>query len=194
MRFKLIKQFQMIEQISGIILKYAGTNQDELSKDQLKLQRNIRQYVINYLKNYSFNLVQIPTKEAYLKLKAQRELHLQEEMNRIEHELNMQRKKLNNELNKRQQNGTKNEPNLGLVSIDNSNGWVPSYKVSEILEKDDDTAQTNDDYETDQQKALKIQIQLVENYLEDAIKQNKHEEASILQKNLNELLNMLVDK
>lgn len=42
-------------------------------------------------------------------------------------------------------------------------------------------------------EALRIQIQLVEGYLEDALKANRREEAQLLQKNLNELLTCLAN-
>ena len=44
---------------------------------------------------------------------------------------------------------------------------------------------------SDSENALKIQIQQVECYLDDALKNNKYEEAAILQNNLNELLDQL---
>ena len=48
--------------------------------------------------------------------------------------------------------------------------------------------------QNEQEKALRIQIQLVEGYLQEAVKHKKHEEAKLLQQNLNELLNELVNK
>ncbi len=66
-----------------------------------------------------------------------------------------------------------------------------SEKASNSLEDDDSS---NSNKISEQERALRIQIQLVENYLQDAIKQNKKEEADILRQNLNELLNTLVGK
>ena len=73
------------------------------------------------------------------------------------------------------------------MSIDNSNGWIANP-----LKKDDSTL-ADGGFEpdmSDQANALKIQIQLVNSYLEEAIKANRYEEAEILQQNLNELVNV----
>lgn len=43
-----------------------------VSRDQLKLQKNIRIYAINYLKEFSFTLSILPTKEEYEKLVEQK--------------------------------------------------------------------------------------------------------------------------
>ena len=98
MRLKLIKCFQMIETQSGQILKYEPDTQN---KDQLKLQRNIRFQSINFLKEHSFTLSQLPISEAYAKLKSQREVYLQEEMKRVEMEQLKQKNEINKRLNKK---------------------------------------------------------------------------------------------
>ena len=186
-----MKLFQTAESLSGLILKHSSssnTGQPD-GKDQLKLQRNIRQYVIGYLKENSFSLSPLPAKDVYLKLKAQRQVYLQEEMNRAEMEQSKQLKQINEEVNRRHTSNTVKKPK-SYVSIDNSNGWVSNVKGSLLIEAAEDPSRSPNANE--QNKALKIQIQLVEGYLEDALRQNKHDEASLLQKNLNELLNMLV--
>ena len=190
MRFKLIKLFQTAESLSGLILKHSSNTGQPDGKDQLKLQRNIRQYVIGYLKENSFSLSPLPAKDVYLKLKAQRQVYLQEEMNRAEMEQSKQLKQINEEVNRRQINTVKKP--RPYVSIDNSNGWVSNVKGSLLIEAAEDPNSSTNTIENEQNKALKIQIQLVEGYLEDALRQNKRDEASLLQKNLNELLNMLV--
>ena len=72
------------------------------------------------------------------------------------------------------------------MSIDNSKGWIANPS------KKDDSTLADGGFEpnmSDQANALKIQIQLVNGYLEEAIKANRYEEAEILQQNLSELLN-----
>lgn len=217
MRLKLIKCFQMIETQSGQILKYEPDTQN---KDQLKLQRNIRFQSINFLKEHSFTLSQLPISEVYAKLKSQREVYLQEEMKRVEMEQLKQKNEINKRLNKKHSKQIKINNKMPNISIDNSNGWMPnSIQATAALflesdSEDDENEDANDyddqngDYErkslssqkkttrplSDKEKALKIQIKLVEKYLEEALKSNKHDEAKILQKNLNELLNSLVDQ
>lgn len=235
MRHNLIRLFQQIESISGRILKYGIVEQeqnDDKSKisqppnDQIKLQRNIRFYAINYLKENSFNLSSLPNKEEYEKLKAQRQIYLVEEMRRVELEQLKQKKQINDQIARRQQtiqrqsndlnNVNEKKQSAAKISIDNSNGWIPSVKPSALLEDSDNElndVNNNDSSEqasnsldddgsrsinskrvvSEQEKALRIQIQLVENYLQDAIKHNKKEEAETLRRNLNELLNALVD-
>ncbi len=219
MRSKLIKLYQKIETLSAQILNHDTSN---TNNDQLKLQRNIRVQSINFLKEYSFTLSQLPTSEVYSKLKAQREIYLQEELKRAE--IEQQKQKL--EISKRLKKKTITESNKksASISIDNTNGWMPTSVKSLLFDdkNDDDDDETvsgddnsndndsddvfNDDLDkksissqkkrnlNDKEKALRIQIQLVEKYLEDALKQNKQDEAKILRKNLNELLNSLVDK
>jgi len=228
MRLKLIKLFQHAEMLSGLILNFVhdketqkspntgNKQQNALMKDQLKLQRSIRVNIINFLKEHSFRLGQLPSKEVYLALKTQRQQFLQEEMNRIEQDKMIQKTKIE-ELASRQrtnqrffdlENSQKNENesykviapsgrnmkfefnqflfvDLIKVSIDNSNGWVPNIKSSKIQE---DLADS--ELQSVQKNALKVQIQMVEGYLEEALKQDKYEEANLLQKNLNELLDM----
>jgi hypothetical protein len=220
MRSKLIKLYQKIETLSAQILNHDTSN---TNNDQLKLQRNIRVQSINFLKEYSFTLSQLPTSEVYSKLKAKREIYLQEELKRAE--IEQQKHKL--EISKRLKKKTTTESNKksASISIDNTNGWMPTSVKSLLFDDnndDDDDDETvsgddnsndndsddvfNDDLDkksissqkkrnlSDKEKALRIQIQLVEKYLEDALKQNKQDEAKILRKNLNELLNSLVDK
>lgn len=208
MRSKLIKLYQKAESLSGLILKSENSIKEIPNKtkdsndasniknrDQLKLQRNIRMYVVNYLKENSFSLGQLPTKELYLSLKAQREENLREEMNRIEYEQQIQKHQIAEVARRKQMSKwthnrveenhqIKKEP---TISIDNSVGWVGGQNI-DIIENNENSLSHGDDNE--QQKALRIQIQLVEGYLDDALKQNKYEEADLLQKNLNELLNM----
>ena len=105
MRLKLIKLFQQAEMLSGLILNFVhdkeaqkspntgNKQQNALMKDQLKLQRSIRVNIINYLKEHSFRLGQLPSKEVYLALKTQRQQFLQEEMNRIEQDKMIQKTK-----------------------------------------------------------------------------------------------------
>ena len=115
-------------------------------------------------------------------------------------------------------NDLNNNKNTAKISIDNTNGWIPQIdKQALMLDGDeddlnnDDDASNENDLEADdgtrsvtskksssqlseQDKALRIQIQLVEGYLKDAQRQNKPDEVNLLQRNLNELLNMLVNK
>ena len=213
MRIKLVKLYQQIELQSAQILQYEPTSQN---KDQLKLQRNIRFQAINYLKENSFTLSQLPNSETYFKLKAQRELSLQEELKRLELEQMKQKNELNKRINykklQQQQQKQSNKPN---ITIDNSNGWMPTNIKANLFlddsdsESQEDTLDLNepngDDMDakslssqkrvkSEKEKAIRIQIQLVEKYLDEALKQNKFDEADSLRKNLNELLNTLVDK
>lgn len=63
---------------------------------------------------------------------------------------------------------------------------MPNFKVSEERQTDSNRNNGNDS-----NNALRIQIEQVESYLDDALKHNKYEEAAILQNNLNELLDQL---
>lgn len=81
------------------------------------------------------------------------------------------------------------------MSIDKSDGWLPNVKSFHKQEtfaenETEGNSDRNDNNLSVQDKALRVQIQLVESYLEEALKQNKYEEADLLQKNLNELLDM----
>lgn len=203
-RNKLIKLFQQIEIVSASIQKYGveGTSTDgaivsKISNDQFKLQRNIRFFAINYLREHSFNLPSVPSAQEYQKLKSQRQLYLIEEMKRTELEQNKQRKKLDDQAAKnRQQTAVKKQQS---ISVDNSNGWIPAIKpnflVDETAESQNEiNSQTEEeDGKSGEQNALRIQIQLVEAYLNDALKQKKFDEANILQQNLNELLTTLAN-
>ncbi len=224
MRHKLIKLFQQIESISGSILKYEPTSE---SHDQLKLQRNIRFFAINYLKEHSFTLSSLPTPDEYAKLKAQRQVYLVEEMRRTELEQLKQQKQINERAAKLQTQSRSNEVNSNSsnfnlknrntktfdpkISVDNSNGWIPSFNKDLLLDENDfDDSNEDETFEgsdstslkskksntgvSEEDRALRIQIQLVESYLKDARRHNKKDEINALEQNLNELLNNLVNK
>jgi hypothetical protein len=224
MRHKLIKLFQQIESISGSILKYEPTSE---SHDQLKLQRNIRFFAINYLKEHSFTLSSLPTPDEYAKLKAQRQIYLVEEMRRTELEQLKQQKQINeraaklqtqtrsNELNSNSSNFNLKNKNTKTfdpkITVDNSNGWIPSFNRDLLLDENDfDDSNEDEIFEgsdstsikskksntgvSEEDRALRIQIQLVESYLKDARRHNKKDEINALEQNLNELLNNLVNK
>jgi len=224
MRHKLIKLFQQIESISGSILKYEPTSE---SHDQLKLQRNIRFFAINYLKEHSFTLSSLPTPDEYAKLKAQRQVYLVEEMRRTELEQLKQQKQINERAAKLQTQTRSNEVNSNSsnfslknrntktfdpkITVDNSNGWIPSFNKDLLLDENDfDDSNEDKTFEgsdstslkskksntgvSEEDRALRIQIQLVESYLKDARRHNKKDEINALEQNLNELLNNLVNK
>ena len=222
MRHKLIKLFQQIESISGSILKYEPMTE---SHDQLKLQRNIRFFAINYLKEHSFTLSSLPNPEEYSKLKAQRQVYLVEEMRRTELEQLKQQKQINERAAKFQTQTKSNEAYTNLnqknknakrldpkITVDNSNGWIPSFNKDLLLDDNDfedsneeeafdssdntslKSKKSNNGTMSEEDRALRIQIQLVEGYLKDARKHNKIDEISALEQNLNELLNNLVNK
>ena len=215
MRHKLINLFQQIESLSGQLLKYDPSTE---SHDQLKLQRNIRFYAINYLKENSFTLGSLPTPEEYGKLKSQRQVYLIEELRRAELEHLKQQKQISERAAQLQNkssdlsNSTYNNAKTKItnVSVDNSNGWIPQINRDLYLDENEDELleATSDDptsmkskkinttYQpmSDVDRALRLQIQLVEGYLKDARKQNKLDEILSLEQNLNELLNNLVDR
>lgn len=201
MRGKLIRIFHQAEFISGLILNF-GLEKSQNSnspkkliitnKDQIKLQRNIRQYVINFLKENSFTLNQLPSKEDYTNLKARRQTILQEEMKKNE-QIKMRQRKLYEETSRHQKDNynqaVSNPKEVSTISIDNSNGWMPNFKAPTVTSKKTNSCSKLNG--SDSENALKIQIQQVECYLDDALKNNKYEEAAILQNNLNELLDQL---
>lgn len=212
LRQKLIRIFQHIEAVSARILNFGITsnsgneaqNVANSSNDQRKLQQNIRIYSINYLKEHSFNLSKLPTLDEYEKLKKQRKTYLIEELRRTELEHRKQRREMNDRVSKVKVQWSQQSNN---VSIDNSKGWIPiKVKIDELNSEEEDDNNPNDSNDdgaksvtskrsqNEQEKALRIQIQLVEGYLQEAIKHKKHEEAKLLQQNLNELLNELVNK
>lgn len=217
-RGKLVRYFHQIKTLGDQILVHEPST---TKKDQLKLQRNINYLAINYLKEHSFSLVQLPSSEVYAELRAKCEKRLREESKRLE----LQEIKHKNEINKRiihnQNNNTKNKVlnhNKPNVTVDKSNGWIPTSIQSRaaLLFNDSDSEQEetfefNEAYaagednldrksvsshkraKSEKEKAIRIQIQLVEKYLDEALKLNKYEEADSLRRNLNELLNSLVD-
>lgn len=220
-RHKLIKLFKRLETISSSILNYqiGGGGSDsaadsmpmKISNDQLKLQRQIRYYAISFLRENSLNMAQIPNAEEYEKLKSQRQLYVNEELKRSELERRRQTQQINDKMAKVKFNRKKEN-----ISIDNANGYIPSINANQFLEDqsdpDGDDQSTNSSYQDangkssgpgagatpnspdeDKKNALRIQIQLVEAYLDDAIKKNKKSEADILRKNLNELLTSLAN-
>jgi hypothetical protein len=229
LRNKLIRIYKQIEMTSDSIMKYGITYEHvevntadpnnntkheqqlqpvlSISKDQFKLQRNIRYYAINYLKEHSFNLPQLPTPQDYEKLKSKRQTFLIEEMKRQEMEQQKQRKIMEEQVAKRQpkaQNKRKAFSKNNNYTIDNVNGWMPSKpsiqlgedvdKLS-INENDSDSASLNSRQgalnDDDKTNAIRIQIQIVEGYLSDALKQNRMDEAKILEKNLQDLWDIL---
>lgn len=181
LRDKLIKLFQKIEIKSSHVVKYGLSNSQvdsskkNITNDQIKLQKNIRFFAINYLRENSFTLPQLPSFEIYEQLRSRRERNLMEQM------------KKQREMEKKTKTFNKIKDN---VSIDNSNGWVASIKA-DILE--DQIVDEKNELTRNEQEALRVQIQLVEAYLDDAKKQKKTEEVKILQQNLNELLQTLAN-
>lgn len=151
----------------------------------MKLQRNLRFHAVNYLKEYSFQLPQLPSSEEYERLSQQRQRYLIEEKRRAEDEQRKVDELLAKKMNggggghRRQASNTAQPSNKG-VSIDNVNGWIPSRPSV----NDNSTKSVDND-------ALRIQIKLVESYLNDAIKHNKMDEARMLEQNLNDLLDSL---
>lgn len=150
-----------------------GSDKISITNDQLRLQKNIRFHAINYLRENSFTLPQLPSFEIYEQLRSRREKNLMQEIQQ-----QRETEKIIKSTKKRKEN----------VSIDDSNGWIPAVKTNLL-----DTVDDNEDNEMirNQREALRVQIQLVEAYLNDAKKQNKSEESKMLQKNLNELLETL---
>lgn len=193
MRHKLVNLFKRAESMSASILNYGASKQEdqqppEITNDQLKLQRNIRYFIVNYLRENSFNLAQLPSREEYEILVKQRERFMIEEARRNEAELARQRRQVNEKL------ASANRPvkfTKNTVTIDNSNGWIASQGGrKEELELDPDGVDSN---AAPDAEALRIQIQLVEGYIEDALKANRTEEAELLKTNLNELLTCLAN-
>ncbi len=85
---------------------------NQISSEQQRLQKNIRLHAINYLKEYSFKLTQLPSAEEYEKLKEQKQKLLIEDLDR----------------EKREQ-----QSDLYNSSKDNSTnnaGWIPSASMS----------------------------------------------------------------
>jgi hypothetical protein len=61
MRNKLIRLFQSLEVMSGRLAKYDNSADPNVNKkDQLKLQNALRYFAINFLKDHSFSLGQLP--------------------------------------------------------------------------------------------------------------------------------------
>jgi hypothetical protein len=83
MRGKLLKLYQKIDLLSNSIMIH-GTKQSEsqISIEQQRLQKNIRVHAINYLKEYSFKLTQLPSAEEYEKLKEHKRKLLVEDLER----------------------------------------------------------------------------------------------------------------
>ena len=197
--------------MSASILNFGVTTSDQKtsspsqpSHDQIKLQRNIRYFIINYLRENSFNLAQLPNGDEYAVLVKQRERFLIEEARRNEVELARQRRQINERIaatnggNNRSggvSGGTSTSSSTtkyskNTVRIDNSNGWIASQGARKDELELDENGDANAPPDAD---ALRIQIQLVEGYIEDALKANRTEEADLLRANLNELLNCLAN-
>lgn len=227
MRHKLVKLFKQAESLSASILNYGNEDSDQPSTptakqpnqqqqkqkpslDQLKLQRNIRYFVINYLRENSFNLAQLPSGDEYAVLVKQRERFMIEEARRNEAELARQRRQINERLaaTAGASGGSGTAGSFGrsaavkfnknnTVTIDNSNGWIASQSArKDELELGDDGSMgggAGGSNGTPDAEALRIQIQLVEGYIEDALKANRSEEAQLLKANLNELLTCLAN-
>ena len=225
MRTKLIKLYQQVDIMSSAILKY-GINQEvgaatdsnnngpsstAITNDQFKLQRNIRFYAVNYLKDYSFNLPQLPSSQEYEKVKSQLQRYLNEEKKRNELEQMKQRKQIDDQVVRNQSKSGQNSKHVRQssqnVTIDNVNGWIPSKpnislvedlnsgeNLSVALNNEKNNSYTDEklnEMSIEKNNALRIQIKLVEGYLNDALKHNKLEEARILEKNLNDLMDNL---
>ena len=216
MRHKLLKLFQKIDTLSASILKYgvedeANNVEDgnkkiqtkKISSEQFKLQRNIRLFAINYLKDNSFTLSQLPTINEYNELKAKRQVHLLEEMRRIEIEQNFEKQRLNEQIARKQNKLPKfklNEENKGRtngnlsIKIDNSNGWIPSVDRNNAVLFENANNEYDATIESDEERTLKIQINLVDGYIKEAIKQDRNDEVKSLRQNLNELKARLKSK
>lgn len=177
----LIIKIKIFVNFSNKILNYGvqkeqnGVITTNISKDQLKMQKNIRLYAINYLKEYSFQLATLPSKEEYEKLVEKKKKLLLEELQResLEKlkllELNMATKKPQQEQKLQQKSKQKNDK----THINNADGWIATTDGNNLQNEHDDP--------------IKLQIKLVESYLEEARKQNRHEEIDILENNLKEL-------
>ena len=130
-----------------------------------------------------------------------------EEMKRHEMEQLRQRKQIDDQVARNQNKAKRQIPGQKNVTIDNVNGWIPS-KPNIIIDEldqvsmnsasgtvnensDDRTSLSDRQLDSDKNHAIRIQIQMVEGYLIDAIKHNKIDEARILEKNLNDLLDSL---
>jgi hypothetical protein len=207
MRTKLIRMYQQIEAISNSILKN-GINQEAfdpnnnnnssgaitVSNDQFKLQRNLRLQAVNYLKEYSFTLPQLPSAKDYEQFKSRRQLHLAEEMRRHEIEQLRQRKQIDDQVARNQSRTASTTANhkrqssvQSNVTIDNVNGWIPS-KQNIIVGESSMATENGEDRESN---AVRIQIQLVQGYLNDAIQKNKPDEIALLEENLSFLRNQI---
>lgn len=206
-RHKLVNLFKRAESMSASILNFGVTTSDQKtspsqpSHDQLKLQRNIRYFIINYLRENSFNLAQLPNGDEYSVLVKQRERFLIEEAVRNEAELARQRRQINERIaatNGGNRSGgvsgatssSSIKYSKNTVKIDNSNGWIASQGARKDELDLDENGDANAPPDAD---ALRIQIQLVERYIEDALKANRTEEADLLRANLNELLTCLAN-
>lgn len=167
MRLKLMQTFQRIDLLSNTILSLQES--ESKAKDQSKLQRNIRLFAVNYLKEYSFQLTSLPNEEQYEKLKEQKQRHLIEELEKEKRAQLQQQKQF------KTNNTSQDQVKKNLIRhIDNSAGWIPKQMNS------------NDD-----EDPIRIQIKLVKGYLDDAKAQNRLPEVELLENNLKELYLML---
>ena len=211
MRMRLIRLYQQIESLSGKILKHNAQPDDTTTAtkgqadnannrvtDHFKLQRNIRMYAIGFLKEYSFSLPTLPARELYEQLKQRRQAHLLAEMEQQRAASQLRRSHAP-------------RPLPTKIIVDNSNGWVAGGGGISGIGGDgessagDGSSSSGDNESSDgaggagagggseERSALRIQIQLVESYIREAKKHNKTNEVEILERNLNELLNALVD-
>jgi hypothetical protein len=194
-RDNLLRQFRRIGILCDDIVKNQST-----SKDQNKLKTNIRNFAINYLKENSFNLPNLPTQQEYIKLRNDKQYLLQQEMKRLELIQLEQRERINDHIirtqrGKNQSTSSKQPPK---ISIEQSKGWTSNFKPTltddQISQNGDNTHSFNPFEEQDfddVKKALTIQIKVVQGYLAEALKQKKYEEAELLKQNLKELENNL---
>jgi len=182
-RIRLIQLFQKIDLLSNSILtngvpknspdKDGKQSEMTISADQYKLQKNIRLFAVNYLKDFSFQLPPLPTKEQYDKLKEQKRKELMEELERE----SFQQERIKNLAAKKFQNKGNSSQVNSIRHIDNAAGWVPTVQIG-------DAENGGQNGESD---PIKLQIKLVKGYLEDARKQKRFEEVEILENNLREL-------
>jgi hypothetical protein len=88
MRGKLLKMYQKIDLLSNSIMMHGSGQQaqTQISNEQMRLQKNIRVHAINYLKEYSFKLTQLPSIDEYEKLKEQKRKLLVEDLEREKRE------------------------------------------------------------------------------------------------------------
>ncbi|KAI1278741.1 Rabenosyn-5 [Halotydeus destructor] len=180
LRFKLMKQAELIDQLSRKIANLGMDSFPPPEDMQLKLQAKLRLAATQFLKEHMIGLPSTPSQDEFVKAQEQRQLE-------IDRKVQNEKKRALDDQNRKQQSTSTGRPNLNGLTSPNSNSSsfeLVSPETGWGAESSGLRPESSVSQETD---PMLLQINQVKAYIKQARLQHRYDEVSMLESNLKEL-------